>query len=90
MEIKQAFGVALRNARLRRRLTQEDFHGICSRTYMSTLERGMRNPTIDKAAALAERLNIHPLTLLAETFLVLDPDADLASLLKTVIQQTEV
>ncbi|WP_395607625.1 helix-turn-helix domain-containing protein [Pseudomonas sp. B22129] len=89
MEVKEAFGVAMRNARARRGLTQEDFHGISSRTYLSTLERGLKNVTLEKAVELARRAGVHPLTLIVEMFLVLEPEADLASLFKQVIKEIE-
>jgi transcriptional regulator with XRE-family HTH domain len=89
MEVKEAFGIALRNARVRRGLTQEDFHPISSRTYLSALERGLKNVTLDKAVDLAQHSGIHPLTLIVEMFLVLEPEADLASLLKRVIKEIE-
>jgi transcriptional regulator with XRE-family HTH domain len=89
MEIREAFGVALRNARVRRGLTQEDFHGVSSRTYLSTLERGLKNVTVEKAAELARYAGVHPLTLMVETFLILEPDTDLATLIKRVLKEVE-
>jgi transcriptional regulator with XRE-family HTH domain len=84
MELKEAFAIALRNTRLRRGLTQEDFGIVSSRTYLSTLERGLRNVTLEKASELADRMGVHPLTLLLESFLLLDPDTDLDSLLERI------
>ncbi|WP_349970024.1 helix-turn-helix transcriptional regulator [Pseudomonas caspiana] len=89
MEIREAFGVALRNARVRRGLTQEDFHGVSSRTYLSTLERGLKNVTVEKAADLARYTGVHPLTLMVETFLILEPDNDLATLIKRILKEVE-
>lgn len=37
---------------------------VSSRTYVSTLERGRKSPTLHKVDALAQVLGIHPLTLL--------------------------
>lgn len=88
MELKEAFGLALRQSRLRRSLTQEDFGIISSRTYLSTLERGLRNVTLEKASDLALRMGIHPLTLIAQTFLLAEPETDLESLLKRVRMET--
>jgi transcriptional regulator with XRE-family HTH domain len=65
-------------------LTQEDFGIVSSRTYLSTLERGLRNVTLEKASELADRMGVHPLTLLLESFLLLDPDTDLDSLLERI------
>ena len=59
-----AFAKALKKLRSRRGLTQEDFSDVSSRTYVSTLERGLKSPTLEKINALCETLGCHPLTLL--------------------------
>lgn len=63
-KLRRAFGAALRHVRHARGLTQEDFSQSSSRTYVSTLERGEKSPTLDKLEMLADTLGIHPLTLL--------------------------
>lgn len=63
MDVRLALGKALRKIRKVRRLTQEDFSGVSSRTYLSTLERGLKSPTIDKLGEIAKVLHVHPLTL---------------------------
>ena len=65
MDLRAAFGQALRTVRKSRGLTQEDFSNVSSRTYLSTLERGIKSPTLDKVSDLAKVLDVHPLTLLA-------------------------
>jgi len=89
MELKQAFGLALKARRLERKLTQEDFSDVSSRTYLSTLERGQKCPTLEKVVELASVLQIHPLTLIAESFLALEPDQTLEALLGVVQQQAQ-
>ncbi|CAN7731755.1 helix-turn-helix transcriptional regulator [Pseudomonas umsongensis] len=69
MELNIAFGKVLRAIRKQRGLTQEDFSEVSSRTYLSTLERGLKGPTIEKVVQLAGVLNVHPATLLFATFL---------------------
>lgn len=68
MDVRHALASALKAIRNARNLTQEDFSNVSSRTYLSTLERGLKSPTIDKMKALAEVLDVHPLTLMALTF----------------------
>jgi transcriptional regulator with XRE-family HTH domain len=67
--IAKDFGKALREARKSRGLTQEDFAQVSGRTYVSSLERGLKSPTFDKMAELAQTLDIHPLTLLTMAYL---------------------
>ncbi|WP_152223627.1 helix-turn-helix domain-containing protein [Pseudomonas sp. SCB32] len=69
MELTTAFGLALKNLRKQRELTQEDFSTVSSRTYLSTLERGQKTPTIEKLEQLAGVLEVHPVTLLMAAYL---------------------
>jgi len=64
MTLRKGFAKALRIVRKHKNLTQEDFSEVSSRTYLSTLERGMKSPTLDKVEDLASVLGIHPATLL--------------------------
>ncbi len=70
MELIDAVGQALRNARLRNGFTQEDFGSISSRTYISSLERGMKAVTVNKLTLIADMMGVHPLSILAEGFLL--------------------
>jgi len=64
MTLRKGFADALRIVRKHKDLTQEDFSEVSSRTYLSTLERGMKSPTLDKIDDLSAVLEIHPATLL--------------------------
>jgi transcriptional regulator with XRE-family HTH domain len=72
MELQIAFGQALRRQRRAKGLSQEAFTTVSSRTYLSQLERGLKNPTLDKVEELATTMGIHPLTLLTECFSIKD------------------
>lgn len=69
MNSREAFARSLRQVRHARRLTQEDFAVVSSRTYVSWLERGRTSPTLEKIEALSEAIAVHPLTLLTLTYL---------------------
>lgn len=58
------FPEALRRLRRARGLSQEDFDAVSGRTYMSALERGLKDPTMRKIEQLAAVMNVHPLALL--------------------------
>jgi len=45
-------------------LSQEAFSEVSICTYMSTLERDLKSPTLSKLAELCEVMEVHPLTLL--------------------------
>lgn len=57
-------GQAIKTVRAARGLSQEAFSDVSSRTYLSTLERGLKSPTLSKLAELCEVMRVHPLTLL--------------------------
>lgn len=65
MAAKNSLAAAIRTVRKARGLSQEAFSNVSSRTYMSTLERDLKSPTIQKLADLCEVMEVHPLTLLA-------------------------
>ncbi len=87
MKTRHKFGKALKLTRKAKGLTQEDFSIISSRTYMSTLERAIYSPTLDKIDGLAETLNVHPLTLLTLSYLPTKNKKKLDVLLKKVTKQ---
>jgi transcriptional regulator with XRE-family HTH domain len=69
MSLLGRFGAGLQRARKSRGLTQEDFSMVSSRTYLSSLERGKKSPTISKIEEIASVIGIHPLSLLALAYL---------------------
>lgn len=64
MSSKNSFPQALRTVRKARGLSQEAFSDVSSRTYLSSLERGLKSPTLTKIAELCSVMDVHPLTLL--------------------------
>ena len=86
MNTNELFGKAIKKARKAQGFTQEDFSSS-SRTYLSTLERGLKNPTVAKADSLAKELGLHPLTLFLLMYLEATPDKDLQKLIKKVTHE---
>lgn len=84
-----SFAKALRIARRARGVSQEAFDTISSRTYISALERGIKQPTIPKVDALAGILELHPLTLLALSYVSKPSAPDVRRLLETVQREIE-
>lgn len=80
MERKLAFGSVLREVRLIKNIAQEQLGA--SQSFVSTVERGIRSPTIAKMDEFAERLGVNPATLIILMQVGLDGDADV--LLKKV------
>lgn len=65
MADQQALAKTLKRIRKARGLSQEAFSLVSSRTYMSQLERGLKNPTLTKLDEICAVLEIHPVTLVA-------------------------
>ncbi|MDI1276154.1 MULTISPECIES: helix-turn-helix domain-containing protein [Methylobacter] len=87
--MRVAFAKALKNARKSRELTQEDFSDVSSRTYLSSLERGQKSPTLDKLQTLAQTIGIHCLSLIALTYLYSEKEKDLETLLLRIKNEVE-
>lgn len=68
MAAKRSLSAALKTIRKARGLSQEAFSDVSSRTYMSSLERGLKSPTLNKLEELCEVMEVHPMTLLALTY----------------------
>lgn len=84
MELNTAFGLALKQVRKRQQLTQEDFSNISSRTYLSTLERGLKSPTLEKLEQLSSVLNVHPLTMMVVAYMHKENQKNVSNLLKNI------
>jgi transcriptional regulator with XRE-family HTH domain len=65
---RSVFGRALRQARKAQGIPQEQFDEASSRTYISALERGIKQPTLAKVDDLAAVLGVHPLSLLTLSY----------------------
>ncbi len=81
------FSNALKAARKFSNVSQEDFGLISGRTYVSALERGLKQPTLNKVDELASVLGIHPLTLLALSYLDREDPSAQESLLADVSRE---
>ncbi len=60
MPSKQAVGKAFRLARKAAGLSQDDFTYMSSRTFVSSIERGLKSPTIEKLSQLCELIGTEP------------------------------
>ena len=66
MDIRRRLGVNIRHLRILKGWSQEElaFESELHRTYISGVERGVRNPTVMIVAKLAKTLGVSPGTLL--------------------------
>ncbi|MDH1180083.1 helix-turn-helix domain-containing protein [Achromobacter mucicolens] len=84
MAEKHGIGQAIKMVRGAHGLSQEAFSEVSSRTYMSSVERGLKNPTWAKVAELCEVMQVHPATL---AIIVDSQDMDKADALLAQVRQ---
>lgn len=89
IQTENAFGKALQYARKSKGVAQEQFDVVSSRTYVSSLERGLKSPTLKKVDELAGVLQLHPATLLALAYLRPGEPGQAAALLRTMASEFE-
>ncbi len=81
---------AIRTVRKSKGLSQEDFGLASSRTYLSTLERGLKSPTLSKIDTLAEVMAVHPLTLLFLSYVDHHDPNSVSSILELINKEVAV
>lgn len=66
--LREILAKNIRELRLSKQLSQEEFADICGlhRTYISDIERGNRNVSIDNIEKIAKGLDVDPSILLEE------------------------
>jgi transcriptional regulator with XRE-family HTH domain len=67
LSLNEIVGINLREIRKERGLSQEDFAEVCGlhRNYLSSIERGERNITLDILSQIAAAINVSPIQLLS-------------------------
>lgn len=69
MDLRRGLARSLRLVRKARGLAQEQLSDVSGRTYLSEIERGIKNPTVEKINDLAKAMDVHPLTVLTIAYL---------------------
>lgn len=88
MNLRQSLATAIRTVRKNKGLTQEDFGVVSSRTYLSSLERGLKSPTVDKLEQIAGVLDVHPATLLLMAYAINLRPLDREGLIDEIASET--
>lgn len=89
IQTENAFGKALQFVRKSKGVAQEQFDVVSSRTYVSSLERGLKCPTLKKVDELAAVLQVHPATLMALAYVTPGKAEQVAALLRTMASELE-
>lgn len=84
MDLRSAFGTELKRIRLKKKLSQEAFALVSSRTNISLLERGGTTPTLKKVDDICSVLGVHPVSLIAACYLRDDNQRNIHEFIKHV------
>lgn len=80
---------AFRAVRVAKELTQGAFDTVSSMAHVSRIERGTSDPTFGKIEALAQVMNVHPLTILALSYVKRPQSTDVRMLFDRVSAEIE-
>jgi transcriptional regulator with XRE-family HTH domain len=69
MDLRRGLGRSLRLVRKAQGVTQYDLSDVTARSYLSYVERGIKNPTVEKLEELASAMRVHPITVLTIAYL---------------------
>lgn len=89
MNLRQSLATAIRMVRKNKGLTQEDFGIVSSRTYISSLERGLKSPTVDKLEEIAGVLDVHPATIFLMAYAIQAPSSERDRLINEIAGETQ-
>ena len=89
MNLRQGLADAIKMVRKSRGLTQEDFGVVSSRTYLSSLERGLKSPTLGKLEDIAQVLGVHPATIVLLAYVQQTEPAGRELLLKEISEEVK-
>jgi transcriptional regulator with XRE-family HTH domain len=87
MDLRKGLSRSLRLIRKTKGFAQEHLSEVSGRTYLSEVERGLKNPTLEKIDELARAMGVHPLTLLSIAYVGQLRDQDLLALQERVARE---
>ncbi|WP_199104440.1 helix-turn-helix domain-containing protein [Aquitalea sp. ASV11] len=90
MSLRDGLAHSLRTARRAKGVSQEALDTVSSRTYVSALERGLKNPTIEKLDEIASAIDMHLLALLTFAYVRSGKHANVSTLLKEIEEQVQL
>lgn len=89
MDLRRGLGRSLRLIRKAKGVAQQDLSDVVARSYISYVERGVKNPTLEKLDELARAMQVHPLTVLTVAYMPHLSEQELANLLDRVSREVK-
>lgn len=89
MTLRQALADAIRAFRKAKNLSQEDFSVVSSRTYLSSLERGQKSPTLDKLEQIANVLGVPVASIVLLAYAIQNGKTDIGSTIEDIVPEVK-
>lgn len=89
MTLRQALAITIKALRKAKNLSQEDFGVVSSRTYLSSLERGLKSPTLDKLEQIADVLGVEPASIVVLAYAIKNGKNDLESAIEAIVKESK-
>jgi len=89
MNLRNALAKAIKSARKRKHFTQEDLGVVSSRTYLSTLERGLKSPTLDKLDEICRAMEIHPAAIVLAAYGAMNDHGNIEASLEAILAEAQ-
>lgn len=89
MDLRHGLAQSLRLVRKTRGFAQDQLSDVSGRTYLSEIERGIKNPTLEKLDELAKAMDVHPLTVLTIAYLAHLREQELKALQNRVSKEAK-
>jgi transcriptional regulator with XRE-family HTH domain len=86
LELNRALGKALKELRVRNGISQEQMGA--SQSYVSDVERGLKSISLEKLAEFSASIGVHPITVLARCYMLLDEQMSLENLITRVVEES--
>lgn len=90
MTLRQALAITIKALRKANNLSQEDFGVVSSRTYLSSLERGLKSPTLDKLEQIADVIGVTPAAIVLLAYAIKNGENDIESAMEAIIKEAKV
>ena len=89
MTLREALAITIKALRKAKNLSQEDFGVVSSRTYLSSLERGLKSPTLDKLEQIADVLGVQPASIIVLAYAIKHGKNDIEAAIDVIFKESK-
>lgn len=89
MTLREALAITIKALRKAKNLSQEDFGVVSSRTYLSSLERGLKSPTLDKLEQIADVLGVQSASIVVLAYAIKNGKNDIEAAIDAIVNDAK-